>query len=288
MICCLALASEITLGAFLISTLISLHKIMFVPVVIFGSGAWDNVTTSQMVNLLTVQLKFLKRIVHTPASTSNCFTFLELGVLPVEFSIRINQLQFLHHILQLTDEDPVKVCYYQQSLFQYEKNWFNEVQNLRKQFGIDHTDDEIMNISKEGWKTVVHSKVRNFALKCSNIEMSQQSKTSHLPPFQCFKTQDYFNFLSTADARLFFAVRSGTVDIKSLRKYNYDDGDTLCRLCGGADETLEHIINQCDMVNRSNIIEDIFSVKKDSAMEVISRLKHFQKSSEDLMRDCCD
>ena len=78
------------------------------------------------------------------------------------------------------------------------------------------------------------------------------------------------------------------MDIKSLRKYNYDDGDTLCRLCGGADETLEHIINQCDMVNRSNIIEDIFSVKKDSAMEVISRLKHFQKSSEDLMRDCCD
>ena len=286
MICCMALVSEITLGAFLITTLISLHKIMFIPVVTFGSGAWDNLTKSHLVKLRTVQLKFLKRIVHTPTSTSNCFTFLEMGVLPIEFSIRINQLQFLHHILKLSDDDPVKICYYQQGLFEYEKNWFNEVQNLRKQFGIVLTDHQIMDLSKERWKTIVHSKVRDFALKGLNDELCQQSKTAHLPPFQCFKSQEYFNFLSAADSRLFFAIRSGTVDIKSLRKFNYDDGDTLCRLCGGADETLEHIVNQCGMVNRCYEIEDIFSVDKDNVLEVVSRLKEFQKSSEDSKRDC--
>ena len=142
-----------------------------------------------------------------------------------------------------------------------------------------------MDLSKEKWKTIVHSKVRDFALKGLNYELSQQSKTAHLPPFRRFESQDYFNFLSAADSRLFFAVRSGTVDIKTLRRYNYDEGDVLCRLCEGADETLEHIINQCDMVSRCNEIENIFSVAKDNVMEVVSRLKKFQKASQDSKRD---
>ena len=107
MICCMALASEITLGAHLLNTLLSLHKIMFVPVVIYNSGAWNNITAVQMSKLRTVQLKFLKRIVHAPQSTSNCFTFLEMGILPIDFTIHINQLTFLQHILKLDDDDPV-------------------------------------------------------------------------------------------------------------------------------------------------------------------------------------
>ena len=204
MICSMALASEITLGAFLIKTLISLHKIMFIPVVTFNSGAWNNVTAAQMSKLRTIQLKYLKRIVRTPISTANCFTFLEMGILPIEFIIHINQLNFLHHIMNLSEDDPVKTNYFQQKLFKYEKNWFNEVKLLRERYEINCTDEQIMTLSKEKWKTVVHKKVREYALGYLNDENSQKSKTSHLPPYTCFKPQEYFNFLSTSDARLFF------------------------------------------------------------------------------------
>ena len=97
MISSIALASELTLGIHLIQTLVSLYKIMFLTVVIFNSGAWDNITATQMKKLTIMQLKFLKRILHAPSSATNCFVYLELGILPIEHNIHISQLNFLHH-----------------------------------------------------------------------------------------------------------------------------------------------------------------------------------------------
>ena len=289
MICCMALASEITLGAYLISTLMSLHKIMFIPVVSFNSGAWNNITAVQMSKLRTVQLKFLKRIVHTPQSTANCFTFLEMGIVPIDFTIHINQLQFLYHILKLDEDDPVKMNYHQQGLFRYERNWYNEVTELRKKYEIVLTDEQIIELSKERWKIEVHSKVRKFALESLNKENAEKKKTGYLSPYTSFKPQEYFRFLSASDARLFFSVRSQTVDIKSLRKYNYDNGDSLCRLCEQEDETLEHIINRCNaVVGTKECIGDIFSVEKDNVVEVVSRLKCFKTFSEEMKTGCDD
>ena len=55
MISSMALGSEITLGVHLIETLFSLHKIMFIQVVTFNSGAWDSITPVQMTKLKTVE-----------------------------------------------------------------------------------------------------------------------------------------------------------------------------------------------------------------------------------------
>ena len=77
---------------------LSLYKSIFVQVTTFNSRAWDNLTNQQINKLQTVQLKFLKRILHAPASTTNCFTFMELGILPIEFNINISQLNYLYTI----------------------------------------------------------------------------------------------------------------------------------------------------------------------------------------------
>ena len=73
MIISIALAGEITLGVYLIKTQIILYKVMFLTVVLYNSCAWNNLTKLQVSKLRTTQLKFLKRILHAPASTTNCF-----------------------------------------------------------------------------------------------------------------------------------------------------------------------------------------------------------------------
>ena len=73
MISTLSLASEITLGVHLIKTMVSLYRIMFV--VTFNAGVWNNLTSTQISKLKVVQLKFLKRILHSPPSTTNCFIY---------------------------------------------------------------------------------------------------------------------------------------------------------------------------------------------------------------------
>ena len=70
MISSLALGSEIRYGIYLIQTLLSLYKIMFVAVVIYNSGAWNNITELHITKLRTAQLKFLKRILHASSTTA--------------------------------------------------------------------------------------------------------------------------------------------------------------------------------------------------------------------------
>ena len=61
-----SLASEISLGVHLIKILVCLYKIMFLTVVLFNSGAWNNLTSTDVNRLTTIQLKFLKRILFLP------------------------------------------------------------------------------------------------------------------------------------------------------------------------------------------------------------------------------
>ena len=275
MVCSFALVSEITLGAFLIMALLSLYKVIFLPVVTFNSCAWDNITKQQMGKLQSVQLKFLKRILRAPASTANCFTFIELGILPIEFNIHISQLNFLHHILSLDDDDPVLQDYNQQKIFEYEGNWYNEVIILRGRYELLETDAEIISMSKEKWKSKVKEQVVNYAISYLNNENSLKSKTSRHPPCTTLKVQEYFEYLSPADARLLFSIRSGTLDIKTLRSYAYDSNDTLCRLCERENETVEHIVNACDEISRPGIISDVDSLIREDVFEVVRRVKTF-------------
>ena len=275
MISSISVASEVTLGVHLITALILLYKIIFLTVVLFNSCAWDNITKSQILKLQTIQLKFLKRILQAPSSTTNCFVYLELGILPIEFNIHISQLNFLHHILTLDTLDPVLVAYHQQKLFEYEKNWCNEVSELRLKYGLNDDDNEIAAMSKEKWKSKVKEQVHKFAVAHLNSENSQKSKTSHHPPRETLLTQDYFTYLKPADARLLFSIRCGTLDIKTMRRYNYDVGDTACRLCEDGEETIDHIINCCTCIERTSTVP-VYSLIRVDVEEVVKRVTAFR------------
>ena len=277
MISSISLASEITFGIHLIKTQISMYKVMFLQVMIFNSGAWNNITDAQLLKLSTVQHKFLKRILHAPSSTTNCFTLLELGILPIKYNIQMSQLNFLHHILTLDAEDPVYLSYNQQKLFEFEKNWYNEVMQLRSKYGLTQTDDEIGKMSEEKWKAVVRKQVFKEALDYLNHENSLKSRTSHHPARTDMRTQDYFLYLYPADARLLFSIRCGTLDLKTLRKYNYEDGDVLCRLCQRGNETVEHIVNHCEEIERTVSVPDVFSLIREDIEAVLNRVKIFVK-----------
>ena len=287
MIISIALAGEITLGVYLIKTQIILYKVMFLTVVLYNSCAWNNLTKLQVSKLRTIQLKFLKRILHAPASTTNCFVYLELGIIPIEYNIHISQLTFLHHILTLDASDPVLLSYHQQKLYPFEKNWFNEVSQLREEYGVAEDDDSIKKLSKDKWKTIVKTHVYSRALADLNHENSLKSKTSHHPERSSLQLQDYFLYLRPSDARLYFSLRCGTFDLKTLRKYSYEDGDVMCRLCEVEEETVEHIVNRCDCISRDDYVENIFSELKEDVEKVVSRVKEFNCLADEMSDDDC-
>ena len=81
----IAMCSEIALGCFSLHILLLLYQAVFLASVLFNSQTWTRLTKSDLKNLLTIQLKYLKRMMHAPNSTPNVSVFLELGVLPVSY-----------------------------------------------------------------------------------------------------------------------------------------------------------------------------------------------------------
>ena len=203
----------------------------------------------------TIQLKYIKRIFFSPSSTPNALAFLETGLLPVEKVINIKQLTFLHHVLTLDDDDPVKVNYQEQIKYEFEINWGNEVKNIRHIYDLQWTDDEILNMSKEKWKNFVEAKVRSYALNELNTELKEIKYARNLTPYDQLIAQPYLKTMRPMQARIIFQIRTHVIDLKGVRKYQYDD--TVCRLCGETTEDIHHVMNQCTMVTRTYQIDPL-------------------------------
>jgi hypothetical protein len=266
-----ALISDVSMGCYCVLTLLMLYRCMFVPSVLFNSEVWTRLTTEDIRRLEVVQLKFLKRIFHVPSSTSNAATVLEVGVLPVVYEIEARKLKFLHHILNLDEDDPVKLVYFELGKYPFEGNWTNEVNNLLTKYEIDCTD--ITEISKDCWKNRVMKAVKIYALQSLNAIVRSQSKTKNYPEVEGLVPQPYLWALNSKCSRLLFSARTGVMDLKALRRYAYDDSS--CRLCGGGEESVDHVLNRCAKVTRGHTTVDIYTNDLEEMREAASRLEDF-------------
>ena len=164
-----------------------------------------------------------------------------MGILPVKYEIHKRQLSFLHHIIHLSDDDPVRnVWKYQGTLPEY-KNWWTGVKELMLKYSINFSEDQIKEMSKESYKEKVKKAVKNVAFEELKAECRSKGKTEKIK-YTVFTTQKYITSLYPNHSRIIFKCRSKTLDIKEHMQYKYKDG-IHCRWCGISDETVSHIVN---------------------------------------------
>ena len=248
----LSLCNDLTLGHHYLGSALLIYKVVFLASVLFNSQAWANITKSQIKQLTTIQLKYLKRTFQVPNSTPNAFTFLELGVLPMEYEIHRRQLMFLHHIHTLPSEDPVNKIFQQQKQLPNEKNWYNNVSNLLALYNL--SDSELPEISKDEWKTLVDTNVNEVAFTNLTQECKNMTKTYRLQ-YESFERQSYITACPSNIARLIFRIRGKVINCRD--NHHQANPITTCRLCHTYIETQNHTIN-CKKVCSS---EDIISLQ---------------------------
>ena len=184
---------------------------------------------------------------------------LETGTTPIDFEIHKRQLNFLHHILSQDNNDPVKVVYYEQLKYPEEPNWANEVKTLRTKYQLKQTDNEIINLPKDKWKGIVKENVRTAALDYLKTEAAKLKQGEKLiGQYDKLETQKYILTLNPDKARKLFHIRTGTIDVKTVRKYKYGE-DKTCRLCLLSEENAEHIVNDCISIPRTSMINNVFT-----------------------------
>ena len=277
----LALCSEITLGVFIVPSLLLTHNMIFVPTLLYGAQTWTNLTVKEQKTIKTVQLQFLKRILRVPSSACNSVVFLETGMLPVIYEIDILKLMFLHHILTMEEDDPVKRIYKEQLKIPEEKNWANELVVMRRKYELVESDTEIEGLSKEEWKGKVHTQVKTEAIIQLNLEKNQLSKSAIYPDADSFKTAKYMYHLTVSHSCLLFRLRSRIIDVKELHRYKYGDNQT-CRCCDTIDETVVHVLKECSGLTSEACEEgDEFSEDMKTLEKVVVRLEEFMDKIDD-------
>ena len=182
---------------------------------------------------------------------------------------------FLHHILNLPNDDPVREAYEDQKLYSHESNWFNEVCVLLEKYGVAFNEESIKSSSKNKWKDVIHKAITDYALLSLGSDCSSKSRTESLT-YTALSLQPYFQNLSPAKARIYFQLRGGVFDVKCNRSYMYHD--TICRLCGGDTESVHHVLNECSEIRRSNThINDIYNLSEEDIPEMLDRIISFKE-----------
>ena len=166
--------------------------------------------------------------------------FLELGVLPIEYEIHQKQISFVHHIMNLDEDDPVKKVWRNQTILPPHRNWWSDVRGLMERYSIQLTEEEIVDMSKETFKKKIKKAIRVYAFEKLKAECQSKSRTKNLT-YKEFETQNYIKTMSPRTAKTVFKCRSKTLNIKDHMKFSHND--TLCRWCGMSDETLDHVIN---------------------------------------------
>ena len=257
-----ALMSEVDVGIYRISSFLLLYHLLFLSTMLFNSQTWSNMRKQDIKALTTIQLKFLKRIVGVCSSTSNSFIFLELGVLPIEHEIGKRQIMFLHRILQLDKDDPVNIMFWNIKFLHEagESNWWTEVVRNMEKYDLVCDLDEIKSVSKDVFANRVKKAIAATAFKELKENCNSLKKTSELR-YQKLETQGYLLKMFPSQAKTIFKWRSKTLDIKTHSTFKYHD--TVCRGCGIAEETVDHIIN-CGELERI-AVEEVTWLEKDSS-----------------------
>ena len=235
-----ALVKETGLGIHQVNVHLLLHHSLFLSCILFNSQAWSNLMESDLAMLETLQMKSLKKILNVPRSTTNSFTYLELGEIPLRYHIERNQLMFLHHIMQLEDKDPVKVMLrnLQELHGCGERNWWSQVNMFMSKYEITLSDATTK--GREAFKDLVKRKTAEVAFKELTEECKSKSKTKNIQ-YGSLKGAEYLQHLYPSQAKVIFQARSKTLDIKEHRQYKFSD--MKCRKCKEEDETFTHIVN---------------------------------------------
>ena len=279
----MAECGDVSLGQHAIESQIMMYKAVFVQTVLFNGGGWCNLSIESINKLKVLQMKFLKRILHAPRSTSINAVLIELGIKPIVSELHERQLNYLHKIVRSSEQDPVRLVYEQQKRFEFEKNWYWEVKKLLVMYNLEEDEEKIRKIGKLAWKNLVTKQVGLKILEEFNKQETRYPEQSHLG------TKDYFKKMSPRKARILFAMRARTMDIRGVRKYMYDD--TTCRLCGEHCEDVNHVINECSHITRTFEIEEeeIMSNNVEDPDELVRRMDEFStKIKEKENESTCD
>ena len=122
------------------------------------------------------------------------------------------------------------------------KDWITTVLKDIEELDLNVTFEEIKQISKEGWKIMVKSSIKEKAFNSLEAAKQNHSKVKKLN-YEKLELQSYFKpnkqVCSKEDIEMVFKLRSNMTKVKMNSKYLYETYE--CTMCSIEEESSEHV-----------------------------------------------
>ena len=202
-----------SLGHFHFEIALVFCESILISKLIFNSEVWYNVSNKQLEKLEQIDELYFRRILNVAKTAPKVSIYMEFGIMPIRFIIKIRRLLYYWHILQRNKEELIFRFYTAQKCSPSEGDWGNQITKDKADIKLELSDAEIKSMSHYQFKELVKQKVERFAIK--NLEARKKEKSKKLK-ISLFKPQEYIltTNLSITEVQTLFKIRNGMIDVK--------------------------------------------------------------------------
>ena len=239
-----SILSSIHLGSFHFDIAMVLRNAQFVNSVMTNSEIWHNVKTRNIEALEKYDLSLLRKMLNAHSKTATEAFFIELGILPLRFTLSKRRLMYLWHLVHRDAEEINWKVYEAQKIKCNKGDWYEIITEERIKNEITQTDDEIALMSRERFRCIVDLKVKCSAIKYLN-ELAEPHSKSELIVTDEFERKEYFTDrrFTKEEVQMLFALRTKMTNCKSNYKRQFDN-NLVCRICKDeeSEENEDHLL----------------------------------------------
>ena len=234
---------DICFGPFTFEVALVMRDSLLINSTLTNSEAWLGLTNSEIETLEQVDESLMRRLLEVSLGCPKEMLYLELGCIPMRFTVMTRRIMFLHYILNEEEDSLINRVLQAQIKVPTKNDFILGVEEDLEELDIHLSLEDIKNLSKDVLRNFLKPKVEEKALLFLNQKKLKHSKVLHIRHAK-LKMQDYLcpsNVRSLEMSKFLFSARTRMLDIGANFSNKYSD-KVKCKLGCDVLDTQQHLL----------------------------------------------
>ena len=223
----------VSLGHHYFEIAVLLRESLLISSSLFNAEVWYALTKSQVSELDQVDRSLLRQVIgDCPVSVLGEGLFLEMGICPIAWILKARRVVFLHYLVTLNKQQMLSRFFWARWKNPVRGDWTERVKSDLKDLGLDMELEQIREMKKEKFKSLVRKACRKSAFNYLISKKDSHSKMRDLSytdlSIQSYLTSDKIH---PSKAKTLFLSRTRMLKVNNNFKQSH--ADLNCPLCSG-------------------------------------------------------
>ena len=236
-----------------------LRNALLISSILSNSEVWYGLTKLEIEQLEQIDEMWIRNLFDLSRNVPKDLLYLEVGLVPISFIIKSRKQMFLHHILQQKKDSLIHKFFMTQMKSPTQNDWVSSVLEEQEELEINLELEEIEEMSKDRFKSIVKEKVEvkafEYLIKKKGGRTSDNAKGKYLK-YESLEMAEYLSSseedMSISEKKWLFKCHIEDIEISSVRKWNneYDP----CTNCKGKYFDQNHLMNCPYLLGKNEIL----------------------------------